>query len=509
MSVIGLDLGTSGVRAVAFAADGRMVGGASAPLTLRRDGRGRVELDAEEIIAAAEKVVRAAAADAAQLGDAVQAIGFSVLGEAVVPVDESGLPLAPVAVSMDTRGIEPAVALGARLGDGRFTAVTGQPLHGMFSIFKIMAGDEVWAEAAGYRCVGDLVAERWSGVAAIDLGQAARTGILDVDRGEWSEEILDAAGVSAPWLRAERLPMPVPSGSVIGGIHERAAAVLGLAPGTPLVAGTHDQAAAFLGAGGEAGVRSVIALGSSDCLTVATRRRPRGLGATGFASYRLDDETWITLAGTAAGGWALEWLAGLLGRDVGDVFGTLAVGPPALIVLPYLAGSGTLDNDPSARGTIHGLTLDTTVPELARAVVEAAGFEFHKIITALDAHGVPVDDLQVTGAGSENAAALAARAAAAGVRMTPVARDASARGAAMLALGGIGGDPRGLLVAPAPEASADPDAASAEWYDAQRAAYVALYDVTRGIAPHLNTPRNQPHQNQPHQNQPHQKENTI
>ncbi|PQZ60033.1 MULTISPECIES: L-fuculokinase [unclassified Microbacterium] len=489
MSVIGLDLGTSGVRAVAFAADGRMLGGASAPLALRRDGRGRAELDAEEIIAAAESVVHAAAIEAARLGDAVQAIGFSVLGEAVVPVDESGAPLAPVAVSMDTRGIEHASVLGARLGDGRFTAITGQPLHGMFSVFKIMAGDEAWAAAVGYRCIGDLVVERWSGVAAIDLSQAARTGILDVDRGVWSEEILEAAATSAPWLSIERLPVPVASGSVIGGIHEHAAAVLGLAPGTPLIAGTHDQAAAFLGAGGESGVRSVIALGSSDCLTVATRERPRGLEATGLASYRLDDETWITLAGTAAGGWALEWLAALLGRDVGDVFGTLAEDPPALIVLPYLAGSGTLDNDSSARGTIHGLTLDTTAPELARAVVEAAGFEFHKIIAALEAHGVRVDDLQVTGAGAENSAALAARAAAAGVRMTPVARDASARGAAMLALRGLGGDARDLLVTPDPAAAADPGASSAEWYAAQRAAYVSLYDVTRGIAPHLTLPR--------------------
>lgn len=485
MSVIGLDLGTSGVRAVAFAADGRTLGGSSAPLTLRRDGRGRVELDAEEIVSAAEAVVRAAATEAAQRGDAVQAIGFSVLGEAVVPIDSSGDPLAPVAVSMDTRGIEPAETLGARLGEGRFTAITGQPLHGMFSVFKIMAGDSSWAAAAAYRCIGDLVAERWSGIAAIDLGQAARTGLLDVERGEWSDEILSAAAASVPWLRVEQLPVPVPSGSVIGGVHARAATLLGVAQGTPLIAGTHDQAAAFLGAGGEVGVRSVIALGSSDCLTAATRERPRGLEATGFASYRLDHTTWITLAGTAAGGWALEWLAGLLGADVGEVFGALSENPPALIVLPYLAGSGTLDNDPSARGTIHGLTLDITVPELARAVVEAAGFEFHKIIAALEAHGVRVDDLHVTGAGVANSAALAARASAAGRRMTPVVHDASARGAAMLAVRGMGGDPRRLLIVPDPEAVAEPDPSSSAWYAAQRAAYVALYEATRGIGPHL------------------------
>ncbi|MCS3843300.1 L-fuculokinase [Microbacterium sp. AK031] len=493
MSVIGLDLGTSGVRAVAFAAEGDVRGASSAALTLLRDGTGRVELEAGEIITAAEDVVRRAAQQAAEAGDPVQAIGFSVLGEAVVPIDEVGAPVARMAVSMDTRGTAAAAAIGEILGEGRFTAITGQPLHGMFSLFKIMAGDAAWAGGDGYRCVGDLLAERWSGVAAIDLGQAARTGILDVDSGEWSTEILRAAAVSAPWVRAESLPVPVTSGSVIGPVNESAAAALGIATGTPLVAGTHDQAAAFLGAGGEPGVRSVIALGSSDCLTVGSRGRPQGLGATGFASYRVDDELWVTLAGTAAGGWALEWLAGLLKREVADVFGALADAPPALLVLPYLAGSGTLDNDPSARGTIHGLTLDTTVPELARAVVEAAGFEFHKIIAALRAHGVEVSDLHVTGAGAENADALAARAAAAGASLTPVGRDASARGAAMLAVRGIGGDPAPLLLEPGHATPPGSDDADADWYADQRAAYVALYEATRSLAPHLTT-RPQPHQ---------------
>ncbi|MDQ0643097.1 FGGY-family carbohydrate kinase [Microbacterium murale] len=493
MSVIGLDLGTSGVRAVAFSAGGDVRGAASAVLTLRRDGTGRVELEAEEIITVAEDVVRRASQQAAESGDPVGAVGFSVLGEAVVPIDGSGAPSAPVAVSMDTRGTAAAAAVGALLGDGRFTEITGQPLHGMFSLFKIMAGDGVWANAAGYRCIGDLLAERWSGVAAIDLGQAARTGMLDVDSGEWSAEILAAAAASAPWVRAERLPAPVASGSVIGVVREEAAGALGVAPGTPLVAGTHDQAAAFLGAGGEPGVRSVIALGSSDCLTVGSRVRPHGLGATGFASYRVDEELWVTLAGTAAGGWALEWLAGLLDREVADVFGALADLPPALLVLPYLAGSGTLDNDPSARGTIHGLTLDTTVPELARAVVEAAGFEFHKIIAALSAHGVEVSALHVTGVGAENADALAARAAAAGASLTPVGRDASCRGAAMLALRGIDGDPAALRLEPGDAATAGAADADDDWYAGQRAAYVALYEATRSLNPHL-TSRPQPHQ---------------
>lgn len=500
MSVLGLDLGTSGVRAVAFAVDGREIGSASVPLALQRPAPDRVELDPIALIEAAESVVRAAAASAADAGDPVAALAFSVLGEAVVPIDATGAPVAPVAVSMDGRGHEAAADLGARLGAERFAAITGQPLHGMFSVFKIAAGDERWQDAAGYRCMGDLLAERWTGVAGIDLSQAARTGLLDVATGRWSPELLEAFADTAPWIAEHRLPVPVAGGRAVGTLTDSAAQRLGLRGDVIVVAGAHDQAAAFLGAGGAAGIRSVIAFGSSDCLTVGTDERPSGLESTGFASYRIDDDRWITLAGTAAGGWALQWFAGVVGSSVGEVFARLSTTPPALLLLPYLAGSGTLDNDPQARGALHGLTLETTVPEIARAVAESAGFEFRTIVDAFAEHDVATGALVVTGSGSENAAALQARADAAGLALTPVTPDASVRGAAMFAASALGADTT-VLLAPAAASVAEPAVEHAEWYARQRRAYRDLYRATRDIAAHL---ASSDHRNAP----AHQKENT-
>lgn len=292
--------------------------------------------------------------------------------------------------------------------------------------------------------MGDLLAERWTGVAGIDISQAARMGVFDVARGEWSADLLAAATERAPWLRPERLPSPVCGGEVIGQVSAAASARLGLGQGTPVVAGAHDQAAAYLGAGGTPEGPAVINLGSSDCVTVGTRARPAVVRGSGFASYRVDRDLWVTLAGTAAGGWTLAWFADLVQREVSEVFDDLAQHPPALLVLPYLAGSGTLDNDPSARGVIHGLTLETTTPQIARAVVEAAGYEFAKITAACREGGVAIDRVHVTGSGSENRAALQARVDASALAMTPVAADASARGAAMLAMRALGGDPARL-----------------------------------------------------------------
>ncbi|MFT4220614.1 MAG: FGGY family carbohydrate kinase, partial [Microbacterium sp.] len=223
MSVVGVDIGTSGVRAVAFSGSGRVVDAASRRLVLHRPAHERVELDPGELVDAVESAVATVAAEATARGDAPEAIALSVLGEAVLPVDAHGRPLAPIAVSMDARGGPAASALGARVGDDRYTSVTGQPLHGMFSAFKIAAGDESWQSAHAYRCVGDFLAERWTGRAGIDASQAARMGVLDVERGQWSDELLAAIAADAPWLRREALPEPLPGGTVIAPIGAAAA----------------------------------------------------------------------------------------------------------------------------------------------------------------------------------------------------------------------------------------------------------------------------------------------
>lgn len=486
MSLLGIDLGTSGVRAAAHSIDGTLLASASVPTALDHGVGGLATVDAEAVATAAEEAIRSVIADPAVLGDPVLAVSFSVLGEAVVPVDAGGHALASAPVSMDRRGMQAASALGARLGGDRVQSITGQPLHPMFSIHKIAAGGPGWtgAEVAGYRTIDGFVAERLGARPAIDYSMAARTGAFDVNALEWSEEILVAVRADgADWADARLLPEAVAPGSVIGAVSAAAASRTGLAAGIPVVAGLHDQAASFLGAGGRTGTSSVFALGSSDCLTVATPTRPGGLAGTGFASYPIGDGLWITLAGTATGGWALEWFADLVGEDLATVFDHPAPVPPRLIVLPYFTGSGTLDNDTRARGVIAGLTLTTTRAELSRAFLEATGYELAKIVEAFASAGIDTGRIFAVGSGAANRAALAIRANAAGVPLTPVDIGASARGAALLAGVGAGVYPD-LSAVPGAEASAvpsTPDPLTRPWYDSQRAAYRELYRVMKPI----------------------------
>ncbi len=482
MSLLGIDLGTTGVRALVVDDAGTHVASAARPVPLDMEG-GRAEVDAVVVSAAVDAVIRDVVGP---LKDPVRALSFSTQGEVVLAVDAHGRALAPVPVSMDRRGVAVEPRIGRRLGPGEFARITGQPPHPMFSVHKIAAGGPVWHSETvdRYLTLDAHIARGLGAEPATDLSMAARTGLLDVDARTWSDRIVDAARAEgAARLLVQRLPSLAVAGQVIGSVSPEAAARTGLRPGTAIVAGAHDQAAAYLGAAGIPGLRSVFSLGSSDCLTVGSAERPAGLDGTGFASYPMGPSGWLTLAGTAAGGWALEWWARMLGTSVSEVFDHPAAAPSSVMVLPYLIGSGTLDNDPAAHGAIIGLTLGTTREDLARAFLEASAFEMRKIVDALSQRaGISGGEISAVGGGASNAVALAIRADAAGLPLAVGPEHASARGAALLAGVGIDVFPDlDHLPAPAISERATPSPDLADWYGGRRTAYALLYEVLRPL----------------------------
>lgn len=478
MSTVGVDLGTSGVRAVAYDEQGKQIAAAAEKTSLKRPREGWVVLDAEALLQSVESLLAAVAKEAASQGDQIRAIALSSQGEVVVPVDRRGRALSLAPVSMDARGELAARTMSKRFGAERVQQITGQPLNRMFSAYKLAAGDDAWRPpaASAYRALTDFVTTRWGAAPAIDWTLAARTGLFDVDAADWSAEMMAAAAVDAPWLAEVPFSECVPSGTPIGTISEEAAERLRVRSLTELVAGAHDQAASFIGAGGRAGSVSTFALGSSDCLTVETSQRPAGIAGTGFATYPWRPARWLTLAGTAAGGWTLDWYVALTGADDADALLSESSSEPSpIIVLPYLAGSGTLDNDPSGRGAVIGLTLDHSRAQLTRAFLEAAGYELGSIVTAFAAAGVPVGHIRAVGAGASNPITLGIRASAAGVPLTTALGNASARGAALLAGVGIALFDIDDLPPIALGVTANPDPDTVNWYAQQRLTYRDLY----------------------------------
>ncbi|HEX5907025.1 MAG TPA: FGGY family carbohydrate kinase [Propionibacteriaceae bacterium] len=493
MSTVGVDLGTSGVRAAAYDEQGQQIAVAVGKTSLQRPREGWIVVDAEAVLQSAESLLAAVVAAAADLGDPARAIALSSQGEAVVPVDRQGRALSLAPVSMDARGEPAARAMSERFGARRVQQITGQPLNRMFSVYKIAAGDAAWRPPAAiaYRALSDFISIRWGAAPAIDWTLAARTGLFDVETAAWSAEMTAAAAVDAPWLTEVPFSECVPSGTPIGTVSAETAKRLGLPGGTALVAGAHDQAASFIGAGGRVGSVSAFALGSSDCLTVETTQRPAGIAGTGFATYPWQHGRWLTLAGTAAGGWTLDWYVDLIGADADALLSESSTEPPPVIVLPYLAGSGTLDNDPTGRGAVVGLTLDLSRAELTRAFLEAAGYELGNIVDAFTAAGVPVGQVRAVGAGATNPITLGIRASAAGVPLTPAHGNASARGAALLAGAAIGLFDIDDLPSITLGATAHPDPNTVDWYVQQREAYRDLYRVLKPFNQRLEVQKGQ------------------
>ena len=311
MSLMGVDIGTSGCRAVAFDGNLRALAGARGSYPTFCPGPGRAEQNAEFVWAAVEDCIRGVNAQVA--GDPVTALAVAAQGEAVLALDAQGVPLGPVPLSFDYRAEAETEVLARTVGRDRLRTLTGQSPHPMLSVVKLAwwheHEPELWDCAARLCCYGEFAAIRLGVEPAIDYTLAARTGALDLRSRAWSLEVLGALG-----LTADRLAVPVPCGQPLGHVSGWARAELGFGVPVILVAGAHDQAASLWGSGAVRPGQASFSLGTTDCLTALTR--DAGLAGTPFPYYASDDGAdRIALAGNPAGGAALKWFATEFGAE--------------------------------------------------------------------------------------------------------------------------------------------------------------------------------------------------
>ncbi len=484
MSYLGIDIGTSGVRCVAVNSDGHSIAEAETGVALQIQDGDVAEVEASSVWHAVTDVLRAVGTSPGVRRDPAEAISFSVQGEAMVPIDGSGRPLAGVPVSFDMRASATTAQLADHIGSDRLQQITGQPVHPMFSIGKMMVVHQRLdgSRIRGWRCLGDFVAERLGGEAAMDTTVAARTMAFDVDHRHWSDEILAAAGISE-----ELLPSVVDATEQVGQMSSRTADALGLRSRPVLVAGAHDQACAYWGAGCADPGEVVVSLGSSEAVTTASAVRVEATHKSGIATYPAG-ATWLMLAGVPVGGLALEWLR-RLGDDkqlpYEELLRGATSGPSDLLVFPYMAGGATIDNDPEARGSIIGLTLNTGKADIARGLLEASGYEIRRVVDWLVANDVAhTGTLRAVGGGARHEGALQVRADSSGLAIQYVVRHAAVRGAALLAAAGTEpGSFRDIVkhMAATPGRVHVPNPSFQELYAQRRVAYQAHIETLRSI----------------------------
>ena len=411
---MGVDIGTSGSKAVVFDDTGRQVAMAYREYDLQSPQPGWAELDSNEVMDSCLAIIAEAASQLP--AKSVRGLGISSQGEAFTALDANGNVLSNALVSSDVRAATYSSDWSKEFGIDKLYQITGHTSHPMFSLFKLLwlrdNQPEVWSKAAKFLCFEDLLQFRLGVDAAIGWPLAGRTMLFDVRKHEWSGAIMEAVG-----LRTDQLARPLPSGSVSGKISPSIAADLGLADNCLVVTAGHDQPCGALGAGvTEPGV-AMYATGTVECITPAfcEPRFTASLQKNNLCTY---DHTvpgmYATVAFSLTGGNILKWFREQFGsteveqeKQTGtNAYDLLlrAAGedPSDLLVLPYFTPTGTPYFDTEATGAILGLRLTTTRGQIIRALLEGVAFEMRLNMDILEYSGLAINELRAIGGGAKS-----------------------------------------------------------------------------------------------------------
>lgn len=451
MLALGIDIGTTGVKAAVFNQDGTMTGYAFQEYDILCPESGLAEQDAEKIWSISKAAIAQAIIG---LGHNIKALSLSVQGDAVIPVDKDGNALSHAHLGMDYRGAKESADIGCLLGDKNIFCKTGMRPHPMNTLVKICWIKEhnplLFDCTYKFTTYADFILKKLgSDEFTIDYTMASRTMAFDLHSSSWSDDILNTLGIPK-----EKLSRPVPSGTVVGTISKELADELKLARSVLLVAGGHDQTCAALGAGI---VRENLALDSHGTAEViSTAFTSPHLDDTMFSSYypcyiHAVPEMYFTFSLNHTGGVLLKWFTEqfcledrIKARDSSEqiysyLFRQFSPEPSPLLVLPYFNGSGTPTCDLSMKGAFLGLTMSTTRHDIAKAIVESLSYELKLNLETMKQTGISIDTLRCVGGGARSPVGLQNKADILGIPVSTLkVREAACLGAAILAGTAIG-----------------------------------------------------------------------
>jgi xylulokinase len=435
-ALLGLDIGTTSCKLVAYAEDGRRLAQAAEGYPLLHPAPGWAELDPDAVLGAVRTVLGAVAPALAGFGRLAMAI--SAQGEAFVLVDADGRALSMVPVSVDMRGREAVAALRADPQATAAAEAAGQELTALTSLAKLLwfrhAPDRPLEHADQVLCVGEFVMRHLGLAPVMDHSMAARTGLLDMRQRCWSAPLLAAAR-----LPARLFPPVAPAGTFVGTVPAERMATLGIDHAVEIYTGGHDQACAMLGAGVAGDGTALYSIGTTEAIGVPALGFPEGLGDLHIAPYpHVVDGRYVVLFGSQHGGRVLPWLAGLLGRDGQPLIpADLPAAPSRVVFVPHLAGSGTVLGDDAASASVLGLDYDTTPERLIHAALEGITLEQGLGLSRLAGHGIAPTRLRAVGGGTRSDAWMQMKADILGLPIDVLDEpDTACAGAAVLA--GIG-----------------------------------------------------------------------
>jgi xylulokinase len=484
--LLGLDVGTSGAKAVLIADDGRVVASATESYPLSTPQPLWSEQDPTDWWRGSRAALKRVVRDSGVACDAIIGLGLTGQMHGAVFLDAQDQILRPALLWNDGRTAAQCDAITQRVGGERLIQIAGNPALTGFQAPKVLwLRDHEPQQYARVRHVllpKDYLRLLLTGEYASDVSDAAGTLLLDLQQRDWSNELLEALDIPRVWL-----PQVYEGPDVTGRLRQSVAEELGLPAGMPVIAGGGDNAAAAIGTGIiRDGVISA-SIGTSGVLFAhsdAIRRDPQGRLHTFCHAV---PEAYHLMAVTLSAGGAFQWLRTTVRAVAPDLsyeqlVALAAATPPGadgLLFLPYLSGERTPHRDPLARGAFVGLTVRHTLGHMARAVMEGVVFSLRDGLQIMRELGLRIDDVRVTGGGARSALWRQMQADIFGHPVTLMrAEEGPAFGAALLAGVGAGLYPDvAVAVATAVRTSdaVEPQPTSQRMYDELYGVYRTLY----------------------------------
>jgi len=483
---LGLDLGTSGVKAMLIDGNQKIIGSANGDLDVSRPHSGWSEQDPAHWIRATEEAVAGLKAAHPKELAAVRGIGLSGQMHGATLLDADDKVLRPCILWNDTRSYHEAAALDA---NPRFRALTGNIVFPGFTAPKLawVAKHEpdVFAKVRWVLLPKDYLRLWLTGEHMSEMSDSAGTSWLDTGKRKWSSELLAATN-----LDEKQMPTLVEGTEVAGKLRGELASKWGIGGDVVVAGGAGDNAASACGMGTVSHGAAFVSLGTSGALFAANGSYlPKPESAVHAFCHALPN-TWHQMGVILSATDALNWHSSVTGKSAADLTGELGEtlkAPSSVTFLPYLSGERTPHNDATIRGAFIGLGHESGRVVLTQAVLEGVAFAIRDNLEALRSAGTDIARVTAIGGGSRSRYWLASIATALGVPVDlPADGDfGAAFGAARLGLiAATGADPVAVCTPPQTAGTIEPVASLSDAYADAYKRYRALYPAIKPLSAH-------------------------
>lgn len=445
MISLGVDIGGTGCKCVAFSEDGRQLAISYEEYPL---SAGTVNLPPEILRRSVFNVIKNCA-DSLSAPQDISVITVSSFGESFVAVDEKGESLGDILMYFGNAESAAFDALVEKVGKRKFMDICRILPDASYSLAKMLyTKAEFGDRVSKFLFIAGFICYKLTGKAMTDVSLACRTLLYDVKGACWSQELVTAAEIDP-----NTLPDVVEPGTSLGCLLPELSEELHLPKETQVVIGTHDQIVNALGAGVLEVGDAVDTSGTCECITPLFPAIPEDIvfREDNFACVPyLENSGYVTYAYNISAGSVVRWYRDALAyhlkeenRSVYDVVNELAPSEPTkLMVLPFLQGmGGTPDVDVNATGLIAGITTQTRLPDIYRAILEGITFEMRYNMEKLELAGIEVKRLLACGGGARSKVWLQIKADILGCDIIPVkSEETGAMGSAILGFAAIKGE---------------------------------------------------------------------